>query len=207
MTQRVPSMSKKRKMSLLFDHLDASELAEHLTYLEYKSFCKILVCAHICFIFSYSNLYCSSGSSLAYGKSQVYITSKMYSFLLSLVETYTGSYMYIEGIPWWRFLWGHVSLVFLKRISIVSGNAALKVFQFGKAFKTKSFVLSSFFVIRHAGLACHVFSSRTITASWDTVARWITPSWSASSCSSTASPSGSSLWCSPSPRPSSALPS
>ncbi|KAF4071447.1 hypothetical protein AMELA_G00273340 [Ameiurus melas] len=41
-TQRVPSMSKKRKMSLLFDHLDASELAEHLTYMEYKSFCKIL---------------------------------------------------------------------------------------------------------------------------------------------------------------------
>ncbi|GAA6099916.1 RAS guanyl-releasing protein 2 isoform X1 [Tachysurus ichikawai] len=41
-TQRVPSMSKKRKMSLLFEHLDASELAEHLTYLEYKSFCKIL---------------------------------------------------------------------------------------------------------------------------------------------------------------------
>ncbi|KAK3507281.1 hypothetical protein QTP70_013540 [Hemibagrus guttatus] len=41
-TQRVPSMSKKRKMSLLFEHLDAAELAEHLTYLEYKSFCKIL---------------------------------------------------------------------------------------------------------------------------------------------------------------------
>ncbi|KAL7855661.1 hypothetical protein AOLI_G00192650 [Acnodon oligacanthus] len=41
-TQRVPSVSKKRKMSLLFDHLDSSELAEHLTYLEYKSFCKIL---------------------------------------------------------------------------------------------------------------------------------------------------------------------
>ncbi|XP_028832858.1 RAS guanyl-releasing protein 2-like isoform X2 [Denticeps clupeoides] len=41
-TQRVPSVSKKRKMSLLFDHLDASELAEHLTYLEYKSFSKIL---------------------------------------------------------------------------------------------------------------------------------------------------------------------
>ncbi|XP_047672246.1 RAS guanyl-releasing protein 2 isoform X2 [Tachysurus fulvidraco] len=35
-------MSKKRKMSLLFEHLDAFELAEHLTYLEYKSFCKIL---------------------------------------------------------------------------------------------------------------------------------------------------------------------
>ncbi|TRY90519.1 hypothetical protein DNTS_002648 [Danionella cerebrum] len=41
-TQRVPSMSKRRKMSLLFDHLDPYELAEHLTYLEYKSFCKIL---------------------------------------------------------------------------------------------------------------------------------------------------------------------
>uniref|UniRef100_A0A4W5MQU9 RAS guanyl releasing protein 2 n=1 Tax=Hucho hucho TaxID=62062 RepID=A0A4W5MQU9_9TELE len=41
-TQRQPSMSKKRKMSLLFDHLDSSELATHLTYLEYKSFCKIL---------------------------------------------------------------------------------------------------------------------------------------------------------------------
>uniref|UniRef100_A0A8C1BPJ2 RAS guanyl releasing protein 2 n=1 Tax=Cyprinus carpio carpio TaxID=630221 RepID=A0A8C1BPJ2_CYPCA len=41
-TQRVPSMSKKRKMSLLFDHLDPCELAEHLTYLEYKSFCKIM---------------------------------------------------------------------------------------------------------------------------------------------------------------------
>lgn len=51
-TQRVPSMSKKRKMSLLFEHLDASELAEHLTYLEYKSFCKILVCAPMRFIFS-----------------------------------------------------------------------------------------------------------------------------------------------------------
>ncbi|KAK1792146.1 hypothetical protein P4O66_001920 [Electrophorus voltai] len=41
-TQRVTSLSKKRKMSLLFDHLDSSELAEHLTYLEYKSFCKIM---------------------------------------------------------------------------------------------------------------------------------------------------------------------
>lgn len=45
MTQRVPSVSKKRKMSLLFDHLDSCELAEHLTFLEYKSFCKILVSA------------------------------------------------------------------------------------------------------------------------------------------------------------------
>ncbi|XP_051992441.1 RAS guanyl-releasing protein 2-like [Xyrauchen texanus] len=41
-TQRVTSLSKKRKMSLLFDHLNPCELAEHLTYLEYKSFCKIL---------------------------------------------------------------------------------------------------------------------------------------------------------------------
>lgn len=53
-------------------------------------------------------------------------------------------------------------------------------------------------------LARHVFSSRTITASWGMAARWITPSSSASSCFSTASPSGSSLWCSASPRPSSA---
>lgn len=34
---------KKRKMSLLFDHLEPLELAEHLTFLEYRSFCKILV--------------------------------------------------------------------------------------------------------------------------------------------------------------------
>ncbi|XP_037551005.1 RAS guanyl-releasing protein 1 [Nematolebias whitei] len=33
--------SKKRKVSLLFDHLEPSELAEHLTYLEFKSFCRI----------------------------------------------------------------------------------------------------------------------------------------------------------------------
>ncbi|XP_036381205.1 LOW QUALITY PROTEIN: RAS guanyl-releasing protein 2 [Megalops cyprinoides] len=41
-TERTPSATKKRKVSLLFDHLDSSELAEHLTYLEYESFCKIL---------------------------------------------------------------------------------------------------------------------------------------------------------------------
>lgn len=39
---------KKRKMSLLFDHLEPMELAEHLTYLEYRSFCKILVCLKAC---------------------------------------------------------------------------------------------------------------------------------------------------------------
>ncbi|XP_069008163.1 RAS guanyl-releasing protein 1-like [Embiotoca jacksoni] len=33
--------SKKRKVSLLFDHLEPIELAEHLTFLEYKSFCRI----------------------------------------------------------------------------------------------------------------------------------------------------------------------
>uniref|UniRef100_A0A3P9IWP2 RAS guanyl-releasing protein 1 n=1 Tax=Oryzias latipes TaxID=8090 RepID=A0A3P9IWP2_ORYLA len=33
--------SKKRKVSLLFDHLEPSELADHLTYLEFKSFCRI----------------------------------------------------------------------------------------------------------------------------------------------------------------------
>ncbi|XP_013867833.1 RAS guanyl-releasing protein 1 isoform X1 [Austrofundulus limnaeus] len=36
-----PNYSKKRKVSLLFDHLEPSELAEHLTYLEFKSFCRI----------------------------------------------------------------------------------------------------------------------------------------------------------------------
>lgn len=43
MTQRNPVEQKKRKMSLLFDHLEPLELAAHLTYLEYRSFCKILV--------------------------------------------------------------------------------------------------------------------------------------------------------------------
>ncbi|XP_028250495.1 RAS guanyl-releasing protein 1-like [Parambassis ranga] len=33
--------SKKRKVSLLFDHLEPIELAEHLTFLEFKSFCRI----------------------------------------------------------------------------------------------------------------------------------------------------------------------
>lgn len=38
--------SKKRKVSLLFDHLEPIELAEHLTYLEFKSFCRISVSIH-----------------------------------------------------------------------------------------------------------------------------------------------------------------
>ncbi|XP_008572178.1 PREDICTED: RAS guanyl-releasing protein 4 [Galeopterus variegatus] len=33
-----PGLSKKRKVSLLFDHLETGELAQHLTYLEFRSF-------------------------------------------------------------------------------------------------------------------------------------------------------------------------
>ncbi|XP_077336798.1 RAS guanyl-releasing protein 4-like isoform X1 [Lithobates pipiens] len=36
-----PSFNKKRKVSLLFDHLEPSELAAHLSYLEFKCFCRI----------------------------------------------------------------------------------------------------------------------------------------------------------------------
>ncbi|KAH0631538.1 hypothetical protein JD844_005905 [Phrynosoma platyrhinos] len=39
--QRSPSCGKKRKVSLLFDHLDAGELANHLSYLEFKAFCRL----------------------------------------------------------------------------------------------------------------------------------------------------------------------
>nr|XP_048689303.1 RAS guanyl-releasing protein 4 [Caretta caretta] len=39
--QSSPGCNKKRKVSLLFDHLDAAELAEHLSYLEFKAFCRI----------------------------------------------------------------------------------------------------------------------------------------------------------------------
>uniref|UniRef100_A0A8B9Q6A7 RAS guanyl releasing protein 2 n=1 Tax=Apteryx owenii TaxID=8824 RepID=A0A8B9Q6A7_APTOW len=41
-TQRQPEGQKKRKMSLLLDHLEAAELAEHLTLLEHRAFRKIL---------------------------------------------------------------------------------------------------------------------------------------------------------------------
>ncbi|XP_069861856.1 RAS guanyl-releasing protein 1 [Dipodomys merriami] len=42
LTQRIKSnASKKRKVSLLFDHLEPEELSEHLTYLEFKSFRRI----------------------------------------------------------------------------------------------------------------------------------------------------------------------
>nr|XP_034350821.1 RAS guanyl-releasing protein 1 isoform X2 [Arvicanthis niloticus] len=44
LTQRIKSnTSKKRKVSLLFDHLEPEELSEHLTYLEFKSFRRISV--------------------------------------------------------------------------------------------------------------------------------------------------------------------
>ncbi|XP_068106664.1 RAS guanyl-releasing protein 4 isoform X2 [Hyperolius riggenbachi] len=36
-----PSFNKKRKVSLLLDHLEPSELAQHLSYLEFKCFCRI----------------------------------------------------------------------------------------------------------------------------------------------------------------------
>uniref|UniRef100_A0AAY5EJU4 RAS guanyl releasing protein 4 n=1 Tax=Electrophorus electricus TaxID=8005 RepID=A0AAY5EJU4_ELEEL len=32
---------KKRKVSLLFDHMEADEMAEHLSYLEFKNFCSV----------------------------------------------------------------------------------------------------------------------------------------------------------------------
>uniref|UniRef100_A0AAY5E931 RAS guanyl-releasing protein 1 n=1 Tax=Electrophorus electricus TaxID=8005 RepID=A0AAY5E931_ELEEL len=40
-SQKIKASNKKRKVSLLFDHLEPVELAEHLTYLEFKSFCRI----------------------------------------------------------------------------------------------------------------------------------------------------------------------
>nr|XP_020642888.1 RAS guanyl-releasing protein 4 [Pogona vitticeps] len=39
--QGSPGCGKKRKVSLLFDHLDADELANHLSYLEFKVFCRL----------------------------------------------------------------------------------------------------------------------------------------------------------------------
>uniref|UniRef100_A0A8C7K4E1 Uncharacterized protein n=1 Tax=Oncorhynchus kisutch TaxID=8019 RepID=A0A8C7K4E1_ONCKI len=39
---------KKRKTSLLFHHLDSSELAEHLSYMEHMSFCRIPVSVAVC---------------------------------------------------------------------------------------------------------------------------------------------------------------
>ncbi|XP_061733892.1 RAS guanyl-releasing protein 4 isoform X2 [Nerophis ophidion] len=39
---QAPSPSvKKRKVSLIFDHMEADEMAEHLSYLEFKNFCNV----------------------------------------------------------------------------------------------------------------------------------------------------------------------
>ncbi|CAB1349371.1 unnamed protein product, partial [Coregonus sp. 'balchen'] len=39
---QAPSQSvKKRKVSLLFDHMEPDEMAEHLSYLEFKNFCNV----------------------------------------------------------------------------------------------------------------------------------------------------------------------
>ncbi|TRZ04056.1 hypothetical protein DNTS_013803 [Danionella cerebrum] len=41
-TSQTPSPSmKKRKVSLLFDHMEPDEMAEHLSYLEFKNFCNV----------------------------------------------------------------------------------------------------------------------------------------------------------------------
>lgn len=43
---RAPSPSmKKRKVSLIFDRMEPDEMAEHLSYLEFKNFCSISVSA------------------------------------------------------------------------------------------------------------------------------------------------------------------
>lgn len=52
--------SKKRKVSLLFDHLEPIELAEHLTFLEFKSFCRISVSIHTKRLFEYTCISLSS---------------------------------------------------------------------------------------------------------------------------------------------------
>uniref|UniRef100_A0A8C5SVP4 RAS guanyl releasing protein 4 n=1 Tax=Laticauda laticaudata TaxID=8630 RepID=A0A8C5SVP4_LATLA len=39
--QHSPASGKKCKVSLLFDHLDPGELAGHLSYLEFKAFCRL----------------------------------------------------------------------------------------------------------------------------------------------------------------------
>uniref|UniRef100_A0A6I8P1Y2 RAS guanyl-releasing protein 1 n=1 Tax=Ornithorhynchus anatinus TaxID=9258 RepID=A0A6I8P1Y2_ORNAN len=53
LTHRVqPNTSKKRKVSLLFDNLQPQELSDHLTYLEFKSFCRISFCDYQNYIVS-----------------------------------------------------------------------------------------------------------------------------------------------------------
>ncbi|XP_062860505.1 RAS guanyl-releasing protein 4 [Trichomycterus rosablanca] len=40
-SQAPSPLVKKRKVSLLFDHMEAEEIAEHLSYLEFKNFCSV----------------------------------------------------------------------------------------------------------------------------------------------------------------------
>ncbi|KAL7878377.1 hypothetical protein AOLI_G00093510 [Acnodon oligacanthus] len=40
-SQAPSPLVKKRKVSLLFDHMEADEMAEHLSYLEFKNFCSV----------------------------------------------------------------------------------------------------------------------------------------------------------------------
>lgn len=41
---QAPSPSvKKRKVSLIFDHMEPDEMAAHLSYLEFKNFCNVSV--------------------------------------------------------------------------------------------------------------------------------------------------------------------
>ena len=48
MSVRSSAMRHNRKVSLVFNHLEPMELAEHLTYLEYKAFRRINVSVKPC---------------------------------------------------------------------------------------------------------------------------------------------------------------
>uniref|UniRef100_A0A8C6HU26 RAS guanyl releasing protein 4 n=1 Tax=Mus spicilegus TaxID=10103 RepID=A0A8C6HU26_MUSSI len=52
-----PSLGKKRKVSLLFDHLETEELAQHLTYLEFRSFQAITALLELTELLSSHNNY------------------------------------------------------------------------------------------------------------------------------------------------------
>lgn len=50
---QAPSPSvKKRKVSLIFDHMEPHEMAEHLSYLEFKNFCNVSVSSGSSFDFA-----------------------------------------------------------------------------------------------------------------------------------------------------------
>ncbi|XP_028642031.1 RAS guanyl-releasing protein 4 [Grammomys surdaster] len=54
-----PGLGKKRKVSLLFDHLETEELAQHLTYLEFRSFQAITALLELTELLSSHNNYAS----------------------------------------------------------------------------------------------------------------------------------------------------